>query len=320
MSDFTYDPTFDSFSNPNIYDLSYTPPSAASVPVDYGAIANYSPGDANYVAPVIADTPAVIPDQPSVDYGALAAQYTQDPHSAANGLNQPGSVAAAANATGATDNGVSVLTADGTAKEPQGVFSKLMQGMGIQDKNGEVDYSNPATMDKILKAIAISGTILKTLQGPQNVKTASELSSQFKNPYDKFSAPAQSAADAYYGGAYKRHDQQAANNMATPIVAGKRYAEGGGVEPAGDFDSRGPLSLVRGTDSGQADTVKAHLSHGEYVFDADTVAALGDGNNEAGAQILDKWREELRRQKRSAPIDKIPPKAKAPSHYLGKVK
>jgi hypothetical protein len=66
--------------------------------------------------------------------------------------------------------------------------------------------------------------------------------------------------------------------------------------------------------------VKANLSHGEYVFDADTVAALGDGNNEAGAKILDKWREELRRQKRSAPVHEIPPKAKTPTHYLGKVK
>jgi hypothetical protein len=263
------------------------------------------------------DTPTFTDTSSATDpAGALAAYYAQNPHSAS--ANQPGAAAQAANATGAANNGTEVPGVDGSTQA--GVFSRLMQGMGIQDKAGNIDYSDPKVLDRIMKAVAIGGNILTTLQGPQNRKTASELSSQFKNPYDKFSAPAQTAADAYYGSAYKRHDQQAASTMASPIVAGKRYAEGGGVEPAGDFDSRGPLSLVRGADSGQADTVKAHLSHGEYVFDADTVAALGDGNNEAGANILDKWREELRRQKRSAPIDKIPPKAKAPSHYLGKVK
>ena len=61
----------------------------------------------------------------------------------------------------------------------------------------------------------------------------------------------------------------------------------------------------------------AHLA--EYVFDADVVAALGNGSNKAGAEILDEFREKIRAHKRSAPIDEIPPKAKSPLAYMKEV-
>ena len=64
----------------------------------------------------------------------------------------------------------------------------------------------------------------------------------------------------------------------------------------------------------------ARLSPGEYVFDADVVSALGDGNNEHGAALLDQMRERIRAHKRSAPADRIPPKAHAPERYLKKGK
>jgi len=41
----------------------------------------------------------------------------------------------------------------------------------------------------------------------------------------------------------------------------------------------------------------AALSAGEYVFDAETVSLIGDGNNEAGAAILDQVRDEIRKAK-----------------------
>jgi len=74
--------------------------------------------------------------------------------------------------------------------------------------------------------------------------------------------------------------------------------------------------LLAGGSPGQADRVDARLSHGEYVFDADTVAALGDGNTEAGAAELDRMREAIRRHKRSAPASKIPPPSKGALAYL----
>ena len=80
----------------------------------------------------------------------------------------------------------------------------------------------------------------------------------------------------------------------------------------------GGLGLLRGGTSGQADKINARLSDGEYVMDADVVAALGDGNTEAGARRLDEMREQVRRHKRSAGAKNIPPPAKSPLEYLKK--
>jgi hypothetical protein len=73
---------------------------------------------------------------------------------------------------------------------------------------------------------------------------------------------------------------------------------------------------VNGPGTGQSDDIPTMLADGEYVIDADTVAQLGDGSSKAGAQILDKFREEIRQHKRSAPVNKIPPAAKSPLEYL----
>ena len=75
-------------------------------------------------------------------------------------------------------------------------------------------------------------------------------------------------------------------------------------------------SAVHGEGDGQSDDIPAMLADGEYVFDADTVAQIGNGSTKAGAQALDKFRESIRAHKRSAPVDKIPPKTKALTSYL----
>lgn len=96
------------------------------------------------------------------------------------------------------------------------------------------------------------------------------------------------------------------------------YAEGGdvpmgppGAAPGampGDPSQGGPFAgYVQGSDPGQSDLVPIRVSPGEYVFDADSVAALGDGNNAAGAALLDRMREQIRQAKRAAPPDSIPP-------------
>ena len=82
----------------------------------------------------------------------------------------------------------------------------------------------------------------------------------------------------------------------------------------------GSPHYINGPTAGQDDKVDAQLSDGEYVFDADTVAALGDGNTEAGARELDRMREAIRSHKRSAPASKIPPPSKGALSYLKKGK
>jgi hypothetical protein len=75
-------------------------------------------------------------------------------------------------------------------------------------------------------------------------------------------------------------------------------------------------SAVHGAGDGQSDDIPAMLADGEYVIDSETVAQIGNGSTKAGAQALDKFRESIRAHKRSAPINKIPPKTKALTSYL----
>jgi hypothetical protein len=48
---------------------------------------------------------------------------------------------------------------------------------------------------------------------------------------------------------------------------------------------------------GRSDHVEALLSPGEYVIDAESVSMLGNGSSEAGAGMLDRLREQLRKHK-----------------------
>ncbi len=75
--------------------------------------------------------------------------------------------------------------------------------------------------------------------------------------------------------------------------------------------------FAQGGGSGRADTIDAKLSDGEYVMDAETVALLGDGSPEEGAQRLDQMRAAIRSHKGKAlSRGKISPDAKSPLAYL----
>lgn len=80
----------------------------------------------------------------------------------------------------------------------------------------------------------------------------------------------------------------------------------------------GPLSrYVEGGGTGRSDSIDAKLSDGEYVIDSETVALLGDGSSKAGAQRLDQFRANIRKQKGKALSQgKFSPDARAPEQYL----
>jgi hypothetical protein len=111
--------------------------------------------------------------------------------------------------------------------------------------------------------------------------------------------------------------QLAQDNYTDTEFANGGYAQGGLHVPTveGRHDYRAG-SRVSGDGDGQSDDIPAMLADGEYVFDADTVAQLGNGSTKAGSDLLDKFREEIRTHKRSAPVDKIPPPSKSPLQYL----
>jgi hypothetical protein len=91
---------------------------------------------------------------------------------------------------------------------------------------------------------------------------------------------------------------------------------------AGQYNMAGGglTRLAQGAGTGRADTIDSRLSDGEYVMDAETVALLGDGSTKAGASVLDKLRESIRRHKgRALAAGKISPDAKSPLAYLGEI-
>ena len=129
------------------------------------------------------------------------------------------------------------------------------------------------------------------------------------------------ANDWMYGSAGS--NQLSPAGAAIPALPSGMMANGGMAHGGMDEDEHVPEFItgltghyVKGRGDGQSDDIPAMLADGEYVFDAETVAQLGNGSSDAGAEVLDKMRESIRRHKRSAPIDEIPPKSKSPLEYL----
>ncbi len=90
---------------------------------------------------------------------------------------------------------------------------------------------------------------------------------------------------------------------------------GGGV--GGEGRSGGSSFAVSGPGDGRSDEIPAMLSDGEYVFDAETVALLGNGSPKAGAKKLDDLRVKVRKHKgKKLAKGKFSSNAKAPEQYM----
>jgi hypothetical protein len=88
------------------------------------------------------------------------------------------------------------------------------------------------------------------------------------------------------------------------------YAEGGEPHERGSF-------AVAGPGDGRSDDIPAQLSDGEYVFDAETVALLGNGSTKAGAKRLDDFRVNIRKHKgRKLARGEFSHDAKPPERYM----
>lgn len=114
----------------------------------------------------------------------------------------------------------------------------------------------------------------------------------------------------YRGGALKLMRGGYPDLMPLPEPPGvpvrEPYAGGNYVEPDGQGD-------------GRSDHVDAKLSPGEYVIDAETVAMLGNGDNDAGARALDTMRENVRKHKGKQLVrGKFSPDAKPATGYFSK--
>lgn len=113
------------------------------------------------------------------------------------------------------------------------------------------------------------------------------------------------------------------NRTRKPVQVDTNYAYG----PSQQFFENNQLPTVqaakghyvKGGGTGTSDSIPAVLSDGEYVIDAQTVSMLGNGSSDAGADKLDKMREEVRKHKGSALAKgKFAPEAKSPLSYMKK--
>jgi len=116
----------------------------------------------------------------------------------------------------------------------------------------------------------------------------------------------------------------ATGGMSTPLMAagGTRHGKNAG-RPMNVVHHEGKMRMdfrsgdaVTGAGDGQSDDIPAMLADGEYVIDSEIVSALGNGSTKAGSELLDKFREEIRKHKRGGPLHTIPPKSKSPLQYL----
>ena len=183
----------------------------------------------------------------------------------------------------------------------------------LKNKDGDWDIS------KILGLGAGAlGLVDAATSKPQNAATMAEL----RAGMSKTNEPAPWTAEQMAFGTRPMQTGSAleriyAADMKSPEVPGKTYAEGGEIE----MEPEGALAQafaggITGSDGGQSDLLTIRVSPGEYVMDAESVSALGDGNTEAGIAKLDELRERLRAEKRSASIDEIPPQAQGPLSYM----
>ena len=112
-------------------------------------------------------------------------------------------------------------------------------------------------------------------------------------------------------------------NNSLRTEAESQPATGPGFALGGDVRSGGSTYMGSGgaRTSGRSDSIPARLSPKEYVMDAESMALLGDGNPDAGADQMDQLRKRLRQHKGKAlAAGKFTPAARKPEAYMHKGK
>jgi hypothetical protein len=88
----------------------------------------------------------------------------------------------------------------------------------------------------------------------------------------------------------------------------QKYAEAAPKGHKPEFITGVTGYYAQGGGTGQSDDIPAMLHDGDFVIDADTVAALGDGSSKAGAEVLEKMRTSLPHQHSQAAGHPVPAK------------
>ena len=174
---------------------------------------------------------------------------------------------------------------------------QIMQRQQSDDSEGALGYST-------------GSTVTKEKTGKDNLSNKDDLSDLIKTWSDSFCSekllPKFSkceSPDFLFG------KQQSINRGLKPVRQGVRInplATGGlphkyaAAAPKGhkpEFITGMTGYYACGAGTGQSDDIPAMLHDGDYVMDAETVSALGDGSSKAGREVLEGFREKIPHKK-----------------------
>lgn len=183
---------------------------------------------------------------------------------------------------------------------------------GLKQYGSQLANLDPAAWQKLLTGIGLVDSLTGNSSGSPNPGGPQAGFGEF----DKWTPAQQGKVDQFMN-----RDLSTFTPPPRRAFRGDEGFEGGFAR--GGSAKRGALSQMmphhNGIPGGQDDVIEARLAPGEFVFDAETVAMLGDGDNDAGAAKLEEFRRRLRSHKRAASAKDIPPRAKKPEAYLKKV-
>lgn len=203
----------------------------------------------------------------------------------------------------------------------------LKPGPSTAEPSGPIELWNPGAMtwapQQKLGGLGFSGRFINeetdqyaNKESDENQKLLDEIRSRGWMTDEERAALEQQNQfyDPQYGG-----DLVDATSGMTPWLT-PQYAEGGLADHNPEFYSEGGTSIanryVKGDGDGTSDSVPAMLASGEFVIPADVVSGLGNGDNDAGAKVLDQFMQVIRQHKRSADPSELPPDSAGPLSYL----
>ncbi len=210
--------------------------------------------------------------------------------------SSPGFLASLMKGAGAQGGGMGGYL--GQFLQPQNALSSLMVGNAIRNQ--------PPSIEKQYRAQAEGQKYLDdTLHAPDRMRDRAKLERELER--EKWEPLAESADDFETEQASPEEYERTGKWFRKY----KKNPQGQRVEVP--YARGGEVGYLHGVTGGQDDRIPAWLSDGEYVMDANTVSALGDGNNTAGAQRLDDFRKKLLKHKG---MKKMPPKSRPLESYL----
>ena len=283
-------------NNPNVIAaLAAGDVTAAKSLTSSGGVTGGLPSIEQPIVPAQVETPAPT-DTNTPDKGIVT------PITVNSGTNGTTSTSVPNTTTNTTTNNMPKTAPKATLIKGTQIASPLASSYNIPIENYAPTPVNPQSLQEIQNA-ANGGIILMSEGGdlPMVPKLLKGQSTQHPNLMGWHGA--QLFADG--GMAYQDRTLPEGHNP-------KFFSEGG----LNSMENR----YVTGDGDGTSDSIPAMLANGEFVIPADIVSGLGNGSNDAGAEILNAFMETIREHKQKHDAKHLPPDSKSPLAYLKQAK